>query len=249
MNNIALEFKQISKNYGTGSVLDNLNLIVPREQIVTLIGPSGSGKTTILKMINRLIEPSSGTILLDGMDISKLNSVELRRNIGYVIQQIGLFPHMSIEQNISIVPRLKGERKKDLIQRTEQLLRLIGLDPEVFHNRYPHELSGGQQQRVGVARALAANPSIVLMDEPFSALDPISRIQLQKELIKLNEQVKTILFVTHDIDEALKISDHIILLKDGKVVQATSPSNLLSNPINEFVRKFIGEERFRSEGD
>jgi osmoprotectant transport system ATP-binding protein len=241
----AVEFREVSKDYGTGKVLENFNLEIPREKIVTIIGPSGCGKTTLLKMINRLIEPESGTVLLEGEDISTLNPVELRRNIGYVIQQIGLFPHMTIEQNISIVPRLKGEKKEQLIARAEELLELIGLDPAQFRKRYPHELSGGQQQRIGVARALAANPSIILMDEPFSALDPISRVQLQKELIKLNAQVKkTIVFVTHDIDEALKIADEVILLKDGIVIQKGAPQHLLEHPAHAFVQEFIGVERF-----
>ncbi|KQX48933.1 MULTISPECIES: ABC transporter ATP-binding protein [unclassified Paenibacillus] len=246
MSGIALEFKQVSKNYGAGIVLENFNLSVPKERIVTIIGPSGCGKTTILKMINRLIEPEAGQILLEGTDIGALDPVELRRSIGYVIQQIGLFPHMTIEENISIVPRLKGESKKQLVARTEELLELIGLEPSLFRKRYPHELSGGQQQRIGVARALAANPSIILMDEPFSALDPISRVQLQKELIHLNKHVKkTIVFVTHDIDEALKIADQIILLKDGKVVQAATPEELLKQPATAFVREFVGQERFQ----
>ncbi|WP_138753816.1 betaine/proline/choline family ABC transporter ATP-binding protein [Paenibacillus sinopodophylli] len=247
MSETAVEFKQVSKDYGAGFVLNNFNLTVPKEQIVTIIGPSGCGKTTILKMINRLIEPEAGQILLEGSDIGELDPVLLRRNIGYVIQQIGLFPHMTIEENITVVPRLKGEPKRQLKERTEELLSLIGLEPEAYRKRYPHELSGGQQQRIGVARALAANPSIVLMDEPFSALDPISRIQLQKELIKLNEHVKkTIVFVTHDIDEALKIADQIVLLKDGKVVQAGTPEELLNHPANDFVKEFIGQERFKT---
>lgn len=241
----AVEFKQVSKNYGSGYVLQNFDLIIQSGKIVTIIGPSGCGKTTLLKMINRLIEPEDGTVLVEGKNVSGLDPVELRRDIGYVIQQIGLFPHMTIEQNISIVPRLKGEKKKELLARTEELLQLIGLSPEQFRSRYPHELSGGQQQRIGVARALAANPSIILMDEPFSALDPISRIQLQKELINLNERVKkTIVFVTHDIDEALKIADQIVLLKDGQIIQTGSPAELLDKPANDFVREFLGVERF-----
>jgi osmoprotectant transport system ATP-binding protein len=242
----AVEFKGISKDYGSGPVVKNLYLDIPSGQIVTLIGPSGCGKTTILKMINRLIEPDSGTIRLEGKDVSKMNPVELRRNIGYVIQQIGLFPHMTIEDNITVVPRLKGEKKKSLIGRTEELLQLIGLDYQSFRRRYPRELSGGQQQRIGVARALAAEPAIILMDEPFSALDPISREQLQNELLRLNQTVKkTIVFVTHDIDEALKIADTIILLKEGKPVQVGTPEQLLKHPVNDFVRMFIGEERIR----
>jgi osmoprotectant transport system ATP-binding protein len=241
----AVEFRQVTKNYGSGNVLENFDLTIPSGQIVTIIGPSGCGKTTLLKMINRLIEPESGSVLVEGKEISSLDPVVLRRNIGYVIQQIGLFPHMTIEQNISIVPRLKGEKKKDLVHRTEELLQLIGLEPNQYRSRYPHELSGGQQQRIGVARALASNPSIILMDEPFSALDPISRVQLQKELIKLNQQVKkTIVFVTHDIDEALKIADQIVLLKDGVIIQTGTPSNVLERPASDFVREFLGAERF-----
>jgi osmoprotectant transport system ATP-binding protein len=245
MSGNAVEFIGVSKSYGSSNVLKNFDLVIPKEKIITIIGPSGCGKTTLLKMINRLIEPESGQILLEGKVISSLDPVELRRNIGYVIQQIGLFPHMTIEQNISIVPRLKGEKKQQLIARATELLELIGLDPAKFLKRYPHELSGGQQQRIGVARALAANPSIVLMDEPFSALDPISRVQLQKELIHLNKQVrKTIVFVTHDIEEALKIADQVVLLNEGTIVQQGSPNALLQSPINNFVRDFLGAERF-----
>ncbi|MBB6675401.1 ATP-binding cassette domain-containing protein [Cohnella nanjingensis] len=245
MGEAAVEFRGVSKRYGTGYVFEELALTIPRARIVCIIGPSGCGKTTLLKLINRLIEPEAGEILVEGRPIGRQNPVELRRNIGYVIQQIGLFPHMTIEDNITVVPRLKGESRKRLDHRVDELLSLIGLAPDQFRKRYPHELSGGQQQRIGVARALAANPSIILMDEPFSALDPISRVQLQKELIKLNEQVKkTIVFVTHDIDEALKIADRIVLLKDGKLVQDDAPEDLLKRPANAFVREFLGTERF-----
>lgn len=243
----AVEFKEVSKDYGSGSVLNNFTLSIPQGKIITIIGPSGCGKTTLLKMVNRLIEPDVGTIIIDGSDIKGLDPVQLRRNIGYVIQQIGLFPHMTIEENISIVSRLKGEKKKALTSRVEELLEVIGLEPKAYRNRYPHELSGGQQQRIGVARALFSNPSIILMDEPFSALDPISRIQLQNELKKLNKHLKkTIIFVTHDIDEALKIADQIILLHQGQVVQYATPAEILNHPANEFVRQFMGEERYQS---
>ncbi|MBJ9989275.1 MULTISPECIES: ABC transporter ATP-binding protein [Paenibacillus] len=241
----AVEFKQVTKNYGSGNVLERFDLIIPAGRIVTIIGPSGCGKTTLLKMVNRLIEPESGTVLVEGEDVATVDPVTLRRNIGYVIQQIGLFPHMTIGQNISIVPRLKGEKKQDLTARISELLELIGLDPAQFRNRYPHELSGGQQQRIGVARALAANPSIILMDEPFSALDPISRVQLQKELINLNQRVrKTIIFVTHDIDEALKIADLVVLLKEGRIIQTGTPEQLLEHPSEPYVLEFLGPERF-----
>jgi osmoprotectant transport system ATP-binding protein len=245
MSQPAVEFRNVSKNYGQGYVLEQFNLVIPREKIVTIIGPSGCGKTTLLKLINRLIEPEAGNVLVNGQNVGHMDPVELRRNIGYVIQQIGLFPHMTVEQNISIVLRLKGESKQKLAMRAVELLNLVGLEPESYRKRYPHELSGGQQQRIGVARALAANPSIILMDEPFSALDPISRVQLQKELIKLNEKVrKTIVFVTHDIDEALKIADVVVILKEGVVVQQGSPSEIIKNPANAFVREFLGPERF-----
>lgn len=247
MADAAVEFRNVSKKYrvDSGFGLDRFNLQIPQQKIVCIIGPSGCGKTTLLKLINRLIEPEAGQIFVEGEDISKLNPVHLRRRIGYVIQQIGLFPHMTIEENISIVPRLRGDSKKKQQIRTEELLELIGLQPDQFRKRYPNELSGGQQQRIGVARALAAEPSIILMDEPFSALDPISRVQLQKELIKLNEQLhKTIVFVTHDIDEAFKIADEIVLLKDGELVQASEPNEIIKQPINNFVRDFIGQERF-----
>lgn len=245
MNHIAIEFRDIQKTYGKSRVLDKLNLKIPRGKLVTLIGPSGCGKTTCLKMINRLIEPTAGKIIINNEEIDQMDPVELRRNIGYVIQQIGLFPHMTIEENISLVPKLKKIPEKSFTNRVEELLDLVGMDPAQFRTRYPRELSGGQQQRIGVARALAADPSIVLMDEPFSALDPISREQLQDEIVQLQNTLhKTILFVTHDMDEALKISDEIILMNKGKVVQQDVPHQILQNPKNEFVREFVGEKRF-----
>ncbi|WP_422392228.1 ABC transporter ATP-binding protein [Niallia oryzisoli] len=243
----AVEFVNISKFFDDRCVVKNLNVTFPKEKITTIIGPSGCGKSTTLKMINRLIEPNEGKILIDGMDISQMDSVNLRRNIGYVIQQIGLFPLMTIEENISLVLRLKGAKKDEKMRdRVTELLHLIGLEPEQYRNRYPHEMSGGQQQRIGVARALCADPSIILMDEPFSALDPISRIQLQDELISLQKKLKkTIIFVTHDMEEALKISNQIILLNDGELIQSGDPIDLLRQPKDEFVRKFIGEKYFQ----
>jgi osmoprotectant transport system ATP-binding protein len=246
MDKFAVQFVGVHKAYGDVHVVSDLSLNIPNGQLFTLIGPSGCGKTTTLKMINRLVEPTAGQIFVEGQDVRSVDPVELRRNIGYVIQQIGLFPHMTIEENIGLVPRLKGFDRAKIVRRTEELLDLIGLDPAKFRTRYPRELSGGQQQRVGVARALAADPSIVLMDEPFSALDPISREQLQDELLKLQSALhKTIVFVTHDMDEALKISDRIVLMKDGKLVQAASPDQLLRHPANDFVREFVGEKRFQ----
>jgi len=243
MSKPAVKFVQVSKRYQAAHAVKELNLHIPAGQIVTMIGPSGCGKTTSLKMINRLIEPSSGEVWVEGSEISRIDPVELRRNIGYVIQQIGLFPHLTIEENIGLVPKLQGIKKSDMVSRTEELLELIGLDPSVYRRRYPQQLSGGQQQRIGVARALAADPSIILMDEPFSSLDPISRVQLQNELLKLNKTLqKTIVFVTHDISEAIKIADRIVLMKEGRLEQAGTPSELLYKPNSEFVAQFIGME-------
>ncbi|MGM0863055.1 MAG: ABC transporter ATP-binding protein [Bacillota bacterium] len=243
-----IEFKNVTKVYEDGTeAIKGINLTIPKGKLVALIGPSGCGKTTTMKMINKLISPSSGTILINGKDTSKTDEVELRRNIGYVIQRIGLLPHMTIEENISLIPRLKGWKKEQYEGRVDELLNLVGLDPKVYRKRYPLELSGGQQQRVGVIRALAAEPPIILMDEPFSALDPISREQLQDELKSIQNTIhKTIVFVTHDIDEALKIADEIAVMRDGEIEQIATPSELLSQPANEFVRAFIGEERLNT---
>jgi osmoprotectant transport system ATP-binding protein len=227
--------------------LKNIDFHIKKGELVTLIGPSGCGKTTTMKMINRLIEPTKGTILIDGEDISKKNPVELRRNIGYVIQQIGLLPHMTIEDNISLVPRLKGWQKEEYEEKVDELLDLVGLEPSTFRKRYPSELSGGQQQRIGVIRALAAEPPVILMDEPFSALDPISREQLQDELIRLQDTIKkTIVFVTHDMDEAIKIADRIAIMQNGEIVQFDTPEKILRHPANDFVKGFIGEDRLNS---
>jgi osmoprotectant transport system ATP-binding protein len=240
-----IEFKNVAKKYNDGTMaIKGIDLKIKPGELVTLIGPSGCGKTTTMKMINRLVEPSSGQILVDGQDISRIDPVELRRNIGYVIQHIGLFPHMKIKDNIAVVPRLKRMNKAVYEKRIDELLEMVGLAPDQYKDRYPSELSGGQQQRIGVIRALAAEPSIILMDEPFSALDPISREQLQDELIRLQEEVKkTIVFVSHDMDEALKIADRIVLMKDGEIVQVDTPDRILRHPKNDFVRTFIGESR------
>lgn len=240
-----IQFTNVTKRYSDGSTaLKGIDLEIKEGELITLIGPSGCGKTTTMKMINRLVEPTSGQILIGGKDISRINPVELRRNIGYVIQHIGLFPHMTIKENIAIVPKLKGIEKSSYEQRIDDLMEMVGLDPSQYRDRYPAELSGGQQQRIGVIRALAAEPSIILMDEPFSALDPISREQLQDELIHLQEEVKkTIVFVSHDMDEALKIADRIVLMKDGEIVQADTPDRILRRPKNDFVRTFIGGNR------
>jgi len=236
----------VSKVYSGGVyAVRDLDLEIERGELVVLIGPSGCGKTTTLKMVNRLIEPTSGRILIDGVDIRNIPPASLRRSIGYVIQQIGLFPHMTIARNVDLVPRLLGVPKKEREQRVDELLQMIGLDPKTYRNRYPRELSGGQQQRIGVLRALAANPDIILMDEPFGALDPITREQLQDELKKLQNSLhKTILFVTHDMDEALKLADRIVVMRNGVVVQVGTPEELLRNPADDFVKEFLGKKRF-----
>lgn len=246
--------ENVTKVFGKGddafTAVDHLNLEVKKGELVVLIGPSGCGKSTTLKMINRLIEPTSGRIVVNGQDTARMNRVQLRRDIGYVIQDIGLFPHMTIEQNVSIVPKLLGWNKARRRQRTEELLSMVSLDPEIYRHRYPAELSGGQQQRIGVLRALAAEPDLILMDEPFGALDPITREQLQDELKELNKKVKkTIVFVTHDIDEAIKLADKIVLMRNGKIVQMAPPDEMLKNPADQFVRDFIGEERLTPRPD
>ncbi|WEK54597.1 MAG: betaine/proline/choline family ABC transporter ATP-binding protein [Candidatus Cohnella colombiensis] len=244
-----IQFKGVNKVYEDGhKVLKNINLEIKEGEITVLIGPSGCGKTTTMKLINRLINPSSGEISIHQDDISTLNPIKLRRKIGYVIQNIGLFPHMTIAQNVGVVPRLLKWDKKNIEDRVDELLKLVNLNPEMYRNRYPTELSGGQQQRIGVIRALAANPAVILMDEPFSALDPISREQLQDELIRLQQEIKkTIVFVTHDMDEAIKIADTIILMKDGEVVQSGQPDHILRHPANDFVKSFIGSKRLQSQ--
>ncbi|MBE1555235.1 ABC transporter ATP-binding protein [Sporosarcina limicola] len=240
-----LKFENVSKVYGDGfQAVKSVNFEIQKGEFLVLIGPSGSGKTTTMKMINRMEPHTSGTISIDGKDNNSYNASELRRSIGYVIQQIGLFPHYTIEKNIAIVPQLKGWNSKRIKARVNELLDLVGLDPKIYATRYPKELSGGQQQRVGIARALASNPDIILMDEPFSALDPITRDQLQGELISLHKKLnKTIVFVTHDMDEALKMGDRIAIMKDGKLLQLDTPEKLLHEPAHGFVEEFIGKHR------
>jgi osmoprotectant transport system ATP-binding protein len=217
---------------------------LPEGEICTVVGPSGCGKTTAMKMINRLIPLTSGKIYIDGQNVNRLDTIELRRNIGYVIQNIGLFPNMTIAENIAVVPKMKGWDKDRITERAESLLELINLPPEEFMDRYPRELSGGQQQRIGVARAMATDPPIMLMDEPFGAIDPINREHLQNEFLRIQEKVKkTIVFVTHDIDEAIKMGDKICLLKAGKLVQFDAPETMLTEPANDFVSDFLGGDR------
>ncbi|MTI80992.1 MAG: betaine/proline/choline family ABC transporter ATP-binding protein [Firmicutes bacterium] len=244
-----IKFESVKKTYGNTKAVKNLDLNVEEGEFLVFIGPSGCGKTTSLKMINRLIEPTSGKIIINGKNVLDMNPVELRRSIGYVIQQIGLFPNMTIEQNVDLVPRLLGWDKERRQKRVHELLELVNMDPNEFSQRYPNELSGGQQQRIGVLRALAAEPSIILMDEPFGALDPITRESLQDELKKLQNKLhKTIVFVTHDMDEALKMADRIALMKDGELVQLDTPEMLLRKPANEFVLDFIGKHRTNGQG-
>jgi osmoprotectant transport system ATP-binding protein len=217
---------------------------VPPGEICVLIGPSGCGKTTALKMVNRLISITEGDITIDGESVLKLELTQLRRRIGYVFQQIGLFPHMTVEGNIGAVPRLLGWSKSQIRERAGELLELVGLDPEGDLRRYPGEFSGGQQQRIGVARAMAADPPIMLMDEPFGAIDPIARERLQNDFLRLHRQVrKTVIFVTHDIDEAIKMGDRIAIMRDGHLVQLDTADDLLAKPANEFVASFVGADR------
>ncbi|WP_144511872.1 ABC transporter ATP-binding protein [Bacillus sp. FJAT-22090] len=240
-----IRFDKISKVFEDGTeALKEVSLTIPAEQLVAIIGPSGCGKTTLMKMINRLDIPTSGEVYVNGKGVSSIDAVELRKTIGYVIQRIGLFPHMTIEKNVSLVPRLKGWSKEKTAKRIRDLMSMAGLDAQQYFARYPLELSGGQQQRVGVVRALAGDPDIVLMDEPFSALDPISREQLQIETKKLQHKLKkTIVFVTHDMDEALKMADLIIVMRRGRIEQISTPTELIENPSNDFVKNFIGIER------
>lgn len=240
-----VRFDNVSKVYaGNVKAVDSLNLNIDRGEFVCFIGPSGCGKTTTMKMINRLHEPTSGRIHVGGKDIMKMNVVELRRGIGYVIQQVGLFPHMTIAQNVELVPKLLGWDAARRSKRVDELLPLVGLDAATYRDRYPKELSGGQQQRVGIIRAMAAQPEVILMDEPFSALDPITRENLQDEMKRLQTKYKmTIVFVTHDMDEALKLADKIVVMKAGRIVQTASPDELLRNPKDDFVAEFIGRDR------
>ena len=239
-----IEFKNLTKRFPGGkTAVDSLNLAFQDGEFIVFIGTSGSGKTTSMRMINRMIEPSSGEILIDGKNIKEINAVELRRKIGYVIQQIGLMPHMTIFENIVMVPKLLKWPAEKQKQVAEELIQKVDL-PLDFLDRYPSELSGGQQQRIGVIRALAADQDIILMDEPFGALDPITRDSLQELIKELQRELgKTVVFVTHDMDEALKLADRIVIMQDGKVVQCDTPDNILMNPANEFVEAFIGEER------
>ena len=242
-----IEFKNVKKSYKQNIILENFNMTIEEGNLVVLIGSSGCGKTTLLKMINRLIESTSGQILVDGKDIKSIDPIKLRRSIGYVIQQTGLFPHMTVKENIEIIPKLMGIDQSEIDAKTEELLNMVGLDPEKYSDRYPVELSGGQQQRIGVARAFATDAEIILMDEPFSALDPITRAELQEELFSIQKEYrKTIVFVTHDMDEALNLADKICILKNGKILQYDTPENILKNPAGSYVEDFVGKNKIWS---
>jgi len=241
---VAIRLEELCKQYPREPrpAVDHLTLDVPEGEIVILVGPSGCGKTTTMKMINRIIEPTSGRIILDGEDVTTAHPDQLRRRIGYVIQQIGLFPHMTIAQNIATVPKLLGWDPKRIDARVDELLETVGMPPSTYRNRYPKQLSGGQRQRAGVARALGGDPSVMLMDEPFGAIDPITRDRLQNEFLRLQADVrKTIVFVTHDIDEAIKMGDRIAILQEGSTIaQYDTPEQILTAPANDFVADFIG---------
>jgi osmoprotectant transport system ATP-binding protein len=244
----SVEFRRVTKRYGpdgTPPAVSDLSLTVEPGEICALVGPSGGGKTTSLKMVNRLVEPTAGQVLIDGRDVAEADPTELRRRIGYVIQQVGLFPHRTIAQNVGTVPRLLGWPDRRVRERVDELLLLIGLDPAGVRDRYPSQLSGGEQQRVGVARAMAAEPPVMLMDEPFGAVDPIVRERLQDEFLRLHrEQRMTVLFVTHDLDEAIKLGDRVAVLEQGgRLAQVGPPAELLAAPASEFVARLVGAER------
>ena len=241
-----IRLHQVSKTFAgsTMPAVDRVSLEVPAGEICVLLGPSGCGKTTTMKMVNRLIEPSSGDILIDGKSTADCDVTQLRRSIGYVIQQIGLFPNKTVEDNICIVPDILGWDRRKSRERAAELLDMVALEPGAFLHRYPRELSGGQQQRIGVLRAIAADPPVLLMDEPFGAIDPINREIIQDEFLKMQAQIrKTILFVSHDIDEAVKMADRIAIFKDGRLVQYDTPDNILAHPASNFVSDFVGGDR------
>lgn len=239
-----IEFKSVSKHYGGVAAVRDFSLQIPESQTLVFVGSSGSGKTTLLRMINRMVEPSKGQVLIAGQDVQVTDAVKLRRSIGYVMQHGGLLPHRTVQDNVATVPRLNGTAKQTARLQALELLERVGLDPKLA-KRYPRELSGGQQQRVGVARALAADPQILLMDEPFAAVDPIVRRELQLELMRLQAELgKTVVFVTHDIDEALLLGDTVVVLKNaGEIAQIGTPEQLVSEPADDFVRDFIGFDR------
>ena len=242
-----IELENVYKSFKKQDVLKGVNLSIEKGELISLIGPSGCGKTTTLKTINGLIRPTKGDVRIDGHSILNADLIRLRRNMGYVIQQTGLFPHMTVKENLQIIPKLSGCAAEDLETRTVSLMKMVGLDPDEYLWRYPSQLSGGQQQRIGVARAFLVEPEIILMDEPFSALDPITREQLQDEMIAIQDRFrKTIVFVTHDMEEAIKISDRICIMHEGRVHQYDTPEAILKHPIDSFVADFVGKKRIWS---
>ncbi|WP_346292842.1 ABC transporter ATP-binding protein [Sphaerothrix gracilis] len=241
----AIAFEQVSLRFAGAArpAVDGCTFAVQPGELVVILGPSGCGKTTLLKMVNRLYEPTQGSIFLSGNNIRQLKATELRRQIGYVIQQSGLFPHMTVAQNVAVVPKLLGWGRSKTQMRVDELLQLVALPPQEYRDRYPAQLSGGQQQRVGVARALAGDPQVILMDEPFGAIDAITRTALQDEILRLQHQLqKTILFVSHDVDEAMRLADRILVMQAGQIVQFDTPFNLLTQPRNDFIRSLLGSE-------
>jgi len=244
-----IEFINVGMTYPNGNIgLKNINLTIKESEITVFIGPSGSGKTTLLKMINRLEDNTTGEVKINGKNVKDYNIHKMRWDIGYALQQVALFPHMTVEENIAIVPELKKWKKEKIDARINELLNMVGLESEKYRKRNPSELSGGEAQRVGIARALAADPKIILMDEPFSALDPITRANLQEDVKKLQKQIhKTIVFVTHDIEEAFLLGDKICIIQDGELVQAGTKHEIISNPKNDFVKKFIAIKKKEGE--
>ncbi|RFU94323.1 ABC transporter ATP-binding protein [Sphaerochaeta halotolerans] len=241
---IFLQAERISVQYGETRALKDVSLQIPTNRVTVLIGPSGCGKSTTLRCINALVKLSSGVITYGDESIQNMNETELRRAMGYAIQSVGLMPHLSVEENVDLVPRLLGWERSGRAERVKRLLNLVRLNPEVYRNKYPHELSGGEAQRVGVARALGADPPVLLMDEPFGAVDPLTREQLQDEFIHIQRQLKkTVIFVTHDIDEAIRLADYLVIMREGEVVQADTPANILASPKDEFVERFLGPDR------
>ena len=239
-----ISLQALTKLYGDKRAVDGVDLEVADGEVCVLIGPSGSGKTTLLRMVNRLVKPSSGRVLIDGRDTSGLKAEELRRSLGYAIQSVGLFPHLTVAENIGTVPRLLRWDKGRIAARAEELLALVGLDPSEYGGKYPRQLSGGEAQRVGVARALAADPPALLMDEPFGAVDPLTRDRLQDEFLRIQHDLrKTVIFVTHDIDEAIRLADRIAILRDGRIVQHDTPESILEHPADKFVHDFVGADR------
>jgi len=239
-----IRLENVTKRFGEKTAVDGLTLEVPEGKVCVLIGPSGCGKTTTLRMVNRLIEPTSGRIMVNGRDVMSMRPEELRRGLGYVIQSIGLFPHLTVAENIAVVPRLLDWDKARIATRAGELLSLVGLEPDAYLAKYPRQLSGGEAQRVGVARALAADPPVLLMDEPFGAVDPLNRERLQAEFGRIQRELhKTVMFVTHDIDEAIRLADRVAIMRDGRLQQYDTPENVLNRPANKFVHDFVGADR------